>query len=778
MGPFGLAYARLVEHGYAVLPIMPGTKKPGLPCNNNGGWMDFPGWTTFRPTLVHFKLWALSSAGIAILTGPRSGDVIALDNDSNDPRIAEALRSVLPDTPARKKGAKGDTGFYYGPGIPSHAWVINGRKVVEILGAGRQTVLPPTIHPDLGEPYRWTGSKTLEELRPEDLPLLPPDIIEQIDAVLAPFGYVPPEPRERASYDECDVADDPHRRLNEAALANLSAWVPALDLYRCRPYRHGFEAVAKWRPSTEGRKNEDRRRNLKIMPNGIKDFGANQGYTAIDLVMAACKCDLETAFAFLDGRLGWSGGDPLLDISALTASAPKLETLGLEPDDDNSNGNPNGSSNGNFNGNGAGNTGTHTGAHNGSTHNGSRESAQVIPLFKPTTRGPFSDWRTCSGAGKPESSSGSSESSAGTSTNDPLLESLTHDVPGVVGETTDWIVANAYRPNRVLALAAAVTVVGTLIGRRAMGPTGNATHLYVAAVAPASRGKEWPRKAIPMLLKAAGAGSHVCLSDIASQQAMNKVLTRMPLCAVVRDEIVSFLSRLTNPRSSSWEQSLLDMLCTLWSTGFDQFDTTITASTDAVIVQSPAISLFGTATPAKFWPVLQGAQVSNGLFSRYLAFESNVRPDAQKIPVPVTVPAALKDDLAELYRFGREPVSLAQLNDPNIEFEPQVLPWANDEAEEVYWKLDKWTKREIDNDPGQEEYLGRVPEQAVRLATNRAAGRAGHRAKVDTADMTWGADLASILVTNAMNQAQASLPQPRAASLPRILLTLSANAAW
>jgi hypothetical protein len=112
--------------------------------------------------------------------------------------------------------------------------------------------------------------------------------------------------------------------------------VPALDLFRCRRTSQGFEAVAKWRPSTEGRKNEDRRRNLKIASNGIKDFGVDQGYTAIDLVMAALGCDLETAFVFLDGRLGWSGGEPLLDTS-LNSSGPaasvKLEMLGLEPDE-------------------------------------------------------------------------------------------------------------------------------------------------------------------------------------------------------------------------------------------------------------------------------------------------------------------------------------------------------------------------------------------------------------------------------------------------------------
>jgi hypothetical protein len=571
-GAFGLAYAKLIELGYAVLPIAPGTKQPGLPYGD-GHWMGFPGWTTFQPTLVHLKLWALSSAGIAILTGPPSGDVIALDNDSNDPRIAEALRKVLPETPAEKKGAKGGTGFYRGPDIPSHAWMIDGRKVVEILGAGRQTVIPPSIHPDLGEPYRWTGPKTLEELRPEDLPLLPPDIIERISTALAPFGCTSSkassqEPREHAPHDGIDAdadadADTPHRRLNQTALDNLSLWVPALGLYRCRPRPGGgYEAVATWRPSTTGRDNRARKRNLKIDRTGIYDFGANQGYTPLDLVIAARECDLEAAFAFLCEQTGWAGGQVLLNIpdpglaDAVGGVGSSTKPNGIGADDPNTGG------------------------------------AQVIPLFRPATggaasvRGPFPS--SDSGTGKPESGTRESESSEpgpGSSaketdaTDDASavdLESLTY-VPGLVGDIVNWIVANARLPNRLLALAAAVTVVGALIGRRAMGPTGNATDLYIAVVAPASGGKDWPRKAIPMLLKAAGAGGHVHLGDITSQPAMNKVLTKMPLCVVVRDELVSFLSRITHPRSSAWEQSLVAMLCTLWSAGFDQFDTPTSA---------------------------------------------------------------------------------------------------------------------------------------------------------------------------------------------------------
>ena len=94
------------------------------------------------------------------------------------------------------------------------------------------------------------------------------------------------QPRQRTGRrrHQCVAVDaSPHRQLNEAALANLSAWVPALGLYRCRRTKLGFEAVPMWRPSTTDRPPEKRHLNLKIVPAGIRDFGADQGYTPLDL---------------------------------------------------------------------------------------------------------------------------------------------------------------------------------------------------------------------------------------------------------------------------------------------------------------------------------------------------------------------------------------------------------------------------------------------------------------------------------------------------------------
>jgi hypothetical protein len=436
--------------------------------------------------------------------------------------------------------------------------------------------------------------------------------------------------------------------------------------------RHGFEAVPIWRPSSKGRANRERNRNLKIAPNGIRDFGADQGYTPIDLVMAALDCDLDAAFAFLSEHLGWSTGD-------VSIAIPELAKATGEQSDE---------------------------------------------------------------------PSGTADTPAGES-----IEPLTH-VPGLLGDIVDWIVDTARRPSRVLALGAAITVIGTLIGRRAAGPTGSATHLYIVTVGPVASGKDHPRRCIPLLLEAAGANTHVHLGDVASQTGFNRVITSMPLGVVVIDEIAGFLRRIASPRASEWERRLIGMLCTLWGSSFVRFGTMTSAQSAGHDVYSPAVSLFGTATNVEFWSVLQGAEVSNGLFSRFLVFENALRlPDRDPL-VPFEVPAGLKARLAELYQFGGGPLATAQLNEPNTVFRPYVLPWAATEARDFYQQLCGWVDREIDNDVRKQEYLGRLAETALRLATIRAAGRAGHQARLDAADMAWGADVASTVVTAMMNRSE------------------------
>src|SRR5262249_4348985 len=202
------------------------------------------------------------------------------------------------------------------------------------------------------------------------------------------------------------------------------------------------------------------------------DFGADTGYTPIDLVMTL-GLELDAAFAFLSDRLGWA---PEVSIEL---PPPEAEPTELEP---------------------------------------------VELPEEPRQPDP--------------------------------LEQYTY-VPGLLGDLVDWIVATARRPSRVLALGAAITVIGTLIGRRAASPTSSATHLYIVSVAPVGSGKDHPRRCIPTLLEAAGAGTHVHVGDIASQSGFNRVLVNMPLGVAVIDEITGFLRRVTSPKASEWERRLV-----------------------------------------------------------------------------------------------------------------------------------------------------------------------------------------------------------------------------
>jgi AAA domain/Bifunctional DNA primase/polymerase, N-terminal len=293
-----------IQHGFRPVPIAPGSKAPHF--WNGREFKLLTGWNTREPLCT-----PQPGAGLGVLTGH---DIVGFDIDTDDSAIVAALKQILPDSPVGKRGQRGETLFYYDPpGRPSRKFKIGGKVVCEILAAGSQTVLPPSVHPKTNKPYEWTnGFDLLDVNDPEaDLPRLPDNIEELVAKALAPFGYEPDEEKPEPD-DDGEAFDTPCGQLNAAALKRLPEWVPGLGLYNCRRQRGSFPsyvAVASWRPSSTGRSLEARGRNLKITSKGIKDHGDGRTYSAIDLVMAARECDLADAVAWLNEKLGLSISD-------------------------------------------------------------------------------------------------------------------------------------------------------------------------------------------------------------------------------------------------------------------------------------------------------------------------------------------------------------------------------------------------------------------------------------------------------------------------------------
>ena len=322
--PYAQLGPRLVELGHSVTTIAPGTKAPGEV--RRGQWWPAYNWQRFAyrlPTRFDLLVWATwPDAGVGLVVGPAGGHVGGVDIDTDHPGVRGAILSAIPPTTVIKRGAKGETRFFRLPKVTkSRSWRCNGLQVCDLIGPGRQTVLPPTIHPTTGHPYHWIGPDALEHVAPGDLPELTPEHVAAIDEALKAHGYVEEPARlhqgtaRRWSSDDGDN-DSIWSQLNNQARANLDAWVPQLGLYRCRRTVRGFEAVATWRPSNTGQPAELRKLNLKIHPKGIVDFGdGSQGYSPLDLVIAAFHCSLDQAFGWLSDRLGWND-NPILIMSA------------------------------------------------------------------------------------------------------------------------------------------------------------------------------------------------------------------------------------------------------------------------------------------------------------------------------------------------------------------------------------------------------------------------------------------------------------------------------
>lgn len=201
------------DRGYSTLPIKPKDKCPGQPPAWGQLWTGLNKWQNLcaeLPTDSQLKQWeSWPDCGIGLALGQASG-LIAIDFDNDVDGLHAKIMELLPDTPASKKGAKGHTRLYRMRDEKSQQWKadIAGKKetVVELLAQGRQTVLPPSIHPN-GMAYEWLGDSLLNINR-DDIPYLPSNFVSDVSAIMQAYccgtkNFVPVK-----HYFEGDCLDD------------------------------------------------------------------------------------------------------------------------------------------------------------------------------------------------------------------------------------------------------------------------------------------------------------------------------------------------------------------------------------------------------------------------------------------------------------------------------------------------------------------------------------------------------------------------------------------
>jgi hypothetical protein len=292
----------------------------------------------------------------------------------------------------------------------------------------------------------------------------------------------------------------------------------------------------------------------------------------------------------------------------------------------------------------------------------------------------------------------------------------------------------------MLALGAALTIVGTLIGRRVAGPTKSGTHTYVVALAGTGAGKQHAIDCIKSALIAAGAADHIGPGEFTSSQAVIRLVKRKPLSLCAMDEFGTFLGRINNKNAGHFETAITGEFRKLWGISFNRYDSAESAKENSQAVESPALTIFGLSTPEEFYGALKSEDVGNGFLNRFLIIETGERGPENDPPAGSDkIPTSLQAKLQGLYR--PTPFSLPVFStSPSGQLEPEIkLEWGPG-AHEIYTALSKRTDDEQDEQ--QRKLKGRAAEIAIRIATIRSAGRGSSAIGAD--DMQWASDLATL----------------------------------
>lgn len=172
---------KLLRNGYHPLRLNWGTKKP---CRT--------GWLNDLPTEGSIQREFKMPGNIGLIQGVVAPDktfLLTIDIDQDDAPLLSCVERAIGMKCLKKRGKKGISFTLRAVGeINSqtlHDYRDGKKKPAgDILAKGKQTAIPPSIHPDTHAPYEWWGDLTPLNTPYHELPIIDDSVIKEIRAYL------------------------------------------------------------------------------------------------------------------------------------------------------------------------------------------------------------------------------------------------------------------------------------------------------------------------------------------------------------------------------------------------------------------------------------------------------------------------------------------------------------------------------------------------------------------------------------------------------------------
>jgi hypothetical protein len=331
----------------------------------------------------------------------------------------------------------------------------------------------------------------------------------------------------------------------------------------------------------------------------------------------------------------------------------------------------------------------------------------------------------------------------------PVAPAL-YDVPGAMALWLEYCAATSISPQPFLALAAGIAAMGALGGRKYRTGTDLRSNFFVVGIGESASGKDHARRCVKKAFAKAGLTKYLGGEDIASGTAMITALTRHPCMLFQIDEFGDWLGEVLGAKSAPHKKQISQKFRTLYSsansmiTGVEYADQSKIGKPREDIYE-PHACLFGTATPKQYWRALQASSLEDGLAARFMTFITpDPHPDHQR-PALIDPPAALVEAFQAIAAGVQNGTggNLAGEMIAGVQPEPYTVPMTDD-AQEAFDELGRHQLRRLRSGTGSDmtSIVGRLRENATKLALLRAISRNASAPVMELSDMAWGQALA------------------------------------
>lgn len=313
---------------------------------------------------------------------------------------------------------------------------------------------------------------------------------------------------------------------------------------------------------------------------------------------------------------------------------------------------------------------------------------------------------------------------------------------GLMGQITGWILDTSRRKSPELAVMASIALMSAFYGRRVITPTSAGLNIYLAGIAPSGFGKEAPLQRLALLLSSSSMPFLLGPGEVSSASAMEKVLRKKPVMVMPWDEMGDILEGM-NAKNAGWAASVRTAMLQLYSksNGVWLAKETTDENRNADPIYCPTMSVIGTSTPVRFYGGLTQENLADGFVGRIIVIAPKNRPERARHMSDdgLEVPSALLDAIknaADAFQW-KDATAPGKWRDAHARPNLSKIGWASPAAEEAWNAIEDWQYEQIDEDATRDGIVGRVAENAIKLATLRALSLNPRNPAVSVGDVAW-----------------------------------------